>query len=349
MFAPKRIQPPQVPTDEVFPGYFYDNVGVIRVVVRWMARIDDKHGNVEHHVPKEFTPERPAVRFVNTVFDMDIDGHPLASKLPKPTNRPSLQEGGGSFRELAGGPSCPMVFNDYIYSDEPHILLHVVDFRLAILITNWCSVLAGRENEVTPAVAPMPDVLDKVDALAHKKLEGSSCFMFAARHVCDLLFGPKMVMRMVFLPAASVKAMKQRALADVPGPVPPNTKPTISEGDIITAWCTRIVGLSLPPACTCTLVTLNVFELRSQLRHIFDHSADWDSFRIPLSDWTAAKFFERVNFSPAVTCAADSILSPILGQVFNVVGKDPDDNHWIAGLLSGHAWDIVEEEMKGMW
>lgn len=99
-------------------------------------------------------------------FDINLSDHPLASRLPSATDAPSIQTGGEEFRELSTGDKLPTTIEDYIYSDEPPLALHVWTFKdativclnfphaltdaagLAMLVNNWCKVLAGREEDV---------------------------------------------------------------------------------------------------------------------------------------------------------------------------------------------------------
>jgi hypothetical protein len=51
----------------------------------------DKAGEYIIHVPKVFTPQRPAVAYTQKTFNIDIEQHPWGNQLPMPTNKLSVQ------------------------------------------------------------------------------------------------------------------------------------------------------------------------------------------------------------------------------------------------------------------
>ncbi|KAK3940297.1 hypothetical protein QBC46DRAFT_385795 [Diplogelasinospora grovesii] len=488
-----RSQPPRVPTDDVLPARFFDDSPVVKaVVMRWMVRFDDvfdaehlrrslarllemgswrrlggrfrlnKQGKLEIHVPKVFSTERPAIRFSRIQFEYNISEHPLASRLPRPTEGPSIQEGGDVFRDLLTNRrwKFPKTLEDYLYSDEPPIALQVLGFKdativslnfphaltdavgLSALITNWCRVLAGREDQVLPlpTVDPMETISQQADqpeeehVLKTKKLVGFGLMMFVSHFVWDLLFGPKMETRTIFLPPKSFTVLKQRATAEFQTGSD-KAEPFISEGDVLTAWGTKMVALGLGPRFTRTMAVMNVFELRGRLKNCFDLSgyayvqnafftlntiltardareqgigqialrlrntlveqttepqiralvreqrasltesgrptlfAEPDSILVPFTNWNKARFFEVVDFSPAVRTPGNLkgtkggrvgkpalFLSfdsnpkpnPTYRNVFNILGKDPEGNYWITGMLSRATWDGIEKELKSL-
>ncbi len=97
--------------------------------------------------------------------------------------------------------------------------------------------------------------------------------------------------------------------------------------------------------------------------------AESNSMLLPFSNWSKAKFFDVVDFSPAVvragtgpeerttsvgkpfffhSCDANPKPNPTYRNVFNVLGKDPQGNYWIIGMLSTATWSKIEEEFKQM-
>lgn len=480
--------------DDVLATRFFDDTSMVKVVMRWMIRVDNvldadklhkslarllETGNwrrlggrlrvnsankLEIHVPKVFTSDRPAVRFNHLVIETDIGSHPLAGRLPQPTEGPSIQEGGDSFRELGalGGYKFPETLQDYFGSDEPSIALQVISFRdatlvsinfphavtdavgLSSLIDNWCKVLAGREDEVLPL--PADDPMDRIDAqktgveepkvehvLKDKQLTGFGLVVFGLHFLFDLLFGPKMQTRVVFLPARSVGALKKRAISDLELKAGDSAKsaPFVSDGDILTALGTKSVAASLGENSTRSLTVLNVFELRSRFpaSNIFDTSkfahvqnaffvltcilsgqearklslgqvalrmrqalveqtaepqiralvrdaraslkttgrpalyAEKNSMLMPVSNWSKGRFYDVVDFGPAVldpACGKERRgkpsffvafesspkKNPTYRNVWNILGKDPKGNYWITGMLSPATWEKMEEELN---
>lgn len=239
-------------------------------------------------------------------FETSIKAHPLASRLPKPTATPSVQAGGDVFRDLKARDDVPSTLEDYICSDDPPLELHVFIFNDATivilnfphfltdalgvskLVENWCKILAGRPNEVD--AFSENDPLDTINSVSGKdndsekhvlspyKLAGWFMIVFALNFVYDLVFGPKMETRAIFLPERSVTALKQTTIASIPSDTGSqsngtNEKPFVSEGDVIAAWAIKNIGLGLGPKCKRTMAVMNVFELRSRLRQAFNSSA----------------------------------------------------------------------------
>lgn len=400
-------------------------------------------------------------------FDTSITAHPLASNLPKPTATPSVQAGGDVFRELKARDDVPSSLQDHLCSDDPPLELHVFTFSDATivilnfphfltdavgvskLVENWCKVLAGRPDEVE--TLSESDPLDTVGGgkgrtepvedhvLTQYKLAGWSMIVFALNFVYDLVFGPKMVTRAIFLPEKSVAALKQTTIASIPSDAGSQgngvtEKPFVSEGDVIAAWAIRNIGLGLGPKCKRTMAVMNVFELRGRLRQAFDSSTAYvqnaffvlttiftvkeaqnltlgeialrlrsstveqtseaqvealvrdqraaiqksdrpavfakrDSILLPFSNWGKARFFDVVDFSPAIiqtgsrtgskrndpgkpvlflACDASPKPNPTHRNVINIIGKDPLGNYWITGMLAQAAWKEVEKQFESM-
>lgn len=413
-------------------------------------------------MPSEFDSKRPAVRFHHVCFETSIKDHPLASRLPKPTASPSIQAGGDVFRGLKARDDIPVTLQDYICSDDPPLELHVFTFSdativtlnfphfctdavgLSTLIENWCKILAGRPEEVD--IFPESDPLDSVGQdqveehiLSKYKLAELSMLVFILNFVYDIVFGPKMETRAIFLPEKSVAALKETTIASVPSNLSGQgcgaaEKPFVSEGDVIAAWGIRNISLGLGSRCKRTLAVMNVFELRSRLRHAFESSsttayvqnafsvittiftvqeaqtsslgeialrlrssikeqtsvpqvealvrmqkasiqnsdrpavfAQGDSILLPFSNWGKARFFDVVDFSPAIvkagsdkkrndpgkpvlflSCDSSPKPNPTYRNVINIIGKDPSGNYWITGMLSRAAWKEIEKDFKRM-
>lgn len=324
---------------------------------------------------------------------------------------------------------------------------------LSELIKNWCRVLACQIDDVIPL--SQDDPLDHVESeeglgesktkeshvLAQNKIAGWSLFFFALYFVWDLISGPTMETKTICLPERSVTALKAKALDDIRSQYPTFSTPDegiqnnlkntfVSEGDILSAWGTKMIGLGLGPRFNRTIAVMNVFELRSRLKKTFDSSsahvqnaffvlttiltgqetrnlpvgqlalrlrsslmdqttetqvralireqrasmkkhdrpvlfAKRNSILLPMSDWSKARFFDIVDFGPAVITKTGSGLKNGLGRpkfflafdanpkvnpthrnVFNIIGKDSSGNCWITGMLSPATWVKVKQEFE---
>ncbi|KAL7957995.1 putative LysR family regulatory protein [Trichoderma compactum] len=165
LFSKKRAPPPTIPTDEVIPVRFVDelyqwsfdftlffedvmDVEILRNSVDRLLQKDGwrqlgarlrraKNGGLEYHLPTEFTEKRPLYLFTTEEHDMSIHDHPGLRNLPKPDGkRPTIFEpSAASFRQYARAPTTPEAFDDWLYNDIPQLSFHVVNFEDASIIT----------------------------------------------------------------------------------------------------------------------------------------------------------------------------------------------------------------------
>ncbi|KAK0615705.1 hypothetical protein B0T17DRAFT_592427 [Bombardia bombarda] len=320
----------RVPTDDIYPAHLMDDTTTFRnILMGWTLRFNDvldgdmlhaslsrlleigdwkklggrirfnARGKLEYHVPAKFTPERPAVGYTHETFDLDIDEHPLASRLPKPSPSPAICEGDETFRPLAAPPDFPKSLDDYAYTDRPQLSLHIVFFRDATLVTlawphtmtdglgrhalirNWNLVLAGKADQVQPLLGARDDVLqnalsappspsEPAYALQHLVISGFRFFIFVLHHLWFLLFGTKhQQRRLIFIPARSIAALRQESMGGLAAEQAKDPDLFISDGDILSAWGARILALAQPANSARPVTTMNVFDVRTRMPSIF--------------------------------------------------------------------------------
>lgn len=261
---------------------------------------------MEIHIPQAFTADRSAVNFNHEEFDISINEHPLASRLPAPTTDVlSVQNGPSAFRELVVPPNAPVCLDDYLTSDLPQLTLNVVSFTDATLVslcwphiaadamslrdlaTAWGLVLAGRESEIPPMLSSGDDPMASVGKdplfldthiLEEQQVKGCWLLLWGLRFVFDLLWWRKMETRTVFLPRKAVSQLQSNALAslkeiteqDATTKATEEQAPFISEGDVVTAWMSLIAALALLPLNSSRTVAItNAFDIRHRLPSIF--------------------------------------------------------------------------------
>ncbi|TEA18388.1 Acetyltransferase BOT5 [Colletotrichum sidae] len=325
-----RKQLPKVPTDDVYPVHFFDDTKPFRdMILNWTLRFDDvldpqklesslttlvetgdwrKFGGrmrlnadekLELHVPREFTSERPAIRFSHDVHDFSIKDHNIAKHLPKVTSNPSIQPGVVNFYTLGARSGAPMTLDDLLNSDDPQISLHVVSFTDATvvgllfshilfgaagmqsLVTNWSLVLAGREKEVANISGARKDILDDVGVstdpekepyiLDHRRLKGIVHLRFNIRFLWDMWRRPQIESKMLCLPQSFVSNLRAQAMADLHALDEKNAgaeeAPFVSEGDVLTAWWTRLVCQARGSKRSVTV--LNAVDITGRLKSVF--------------------------------------------------------------------------------
>jgi hypothetical protein len=232
-----------------------------------------QNGELEIHVPKVFTPARPAVSFSRVDLKSPIEEHPLGKTFPKATRGPSIQAGPGDFRPFASQEAAPATLDDFVYNDIPQLSLHITSFTDATLVAlswphtlmdvmgqhallrAWSLVLAGREDKVPPVLGAREDAIfaaadepGEVSGfeLGRERLQGWAMLAFGLRFAWDMLWNQVVDTRTVYLPKAVVCELRREAEADLAAEDGGEGKPFVSEGDVLTAWATRAVALSQP-------------------------------------------------------------------------------------------------------
>ncbi|KAH7302876.1 hypothetical protein B0I35DRAFT_365900 [Stachybotrys elegans] len=230
-------------------------------------RLNEK-GVLEIHVPRPFTSDRPAVAYSCEKLNVDIENHELARTLPQATDKLSIQPGPDNFQSFAIRADAPKAFNDFIYHDVPLLSLHVTTFNDATLVglswphvlmdvmgqqallRAWSLVLSDRDVDVPPVLGAREDALcTAADAsgeaeefeIGKQRLKGTGLLSFGLRFAWDLIRGPAMEARTVYMPATVLAALRREAEADL---ATSGEVPFISDNDLLTAWGVRMVALS---------------------------------------------------------------------------------------------------------
>lgn len=262
---------------------------------------------LEIHVPAEFTPKRPAVRFSHETLSLSIQEHPLARRLPAPTASGSIQGGADQFEALAAPPDAPRCLDDFLTRDVSQLGLHVVSLADATLVSltfphtlcdllglqaivdNWVRVLAGRAGDVAPLLGAREDPLAGVGvgpphkreepwALAPRILGGLGWLRFVWTLLCDTVRLGASRQHMIYLPAAALARLRQAAAADLAAATSgavaaddwhPQNVSFLTDNDVLTAWLTRMAACGLPPGSARSVTFLNFFELRGRLPAVF--------------------------------------------------------------------------------
>lgn len=236
---------------------------------------------------------------------MSISKHPLASRLPSPTARGSVQEGADQFEDFVTPEDAPRCLEDFLTRDVSQLGLHVVVFTDATLVSvtfphtmcdllglqaivdNWVRVLVGKEDEVVPLLGVHDDPLTGIGqgalnkfeepwALSNQILGGFGWIRFVFNMIWDAIRLGQSQQHMIYLPASSLQRLRESAMADLASGTanqivndwhPQNT--FLTDNDILTAWMTRMAAHSLPQNSTRSITFLNFFELRGRLPTVF--------------------------------------------------------------------------------
>lgn len=246
-------------------------------------------GSLEIHVPREFTEERPALRFTSQAFDIAIEEHELGGQLPKLTDGPSLQPGPTSFDQFNPIPDKPDKLDDYIYSDRPILGLHVTSFTNSSIVTliwthvafggrgmkellsAWSRILHGGED-VPPLLGTHEDVLadigtesDKIAPfrLVQSEIKGWGFVKIVFGLLWELWQHPRVETRAMYLPGQFVSQLRQTCLGDLRVVYREDPAAFISEGDVLEAWCSRFVAQARGDEKPALI--MNALEIRDRL------------------------------------------------------------------------------------
>ncbi|KAJ4328444.1 hypothetical protein N0V84_001128 [Fusarium piperis] len=328
---PQRGQLPKVDSDDVYPTFLLDDTRLFRdLILTWTFCFNDvldpdklhssltrlleigdwrKFGGrlrlndndrLEIHVPREFTSQRPAVRYTHEAFDMSIDSHPVAKRIPRMTEKPSIQPGAQEFKEFAVTRDDPVNGSDLFRGDKPQMSLRIVSFSDATLVSlvwphsamdaagfqamleNWSLVMAGRESEVLPVLGARDDTVYAIAEppvgieaeelhIASRRINGFRFILFILRFLWDLLWQGVCQPKCIFLPKYAVAKLMGQALEEIVITTPPgDEKPFISEGDVLAAWATRLIASSDPRQLPVT--TLTTINLRYRIKSLMQTS-----------------------------------------------------------------------------
>ncbi|KAF4820223.1 Acetyltransferase BOT5 [Colletotrichum siamense] len=324
-------QPQRVSTDEVIPVGFFDDTIIFRNFVFYAlfnfdsvlapgllheslggllnqpgwnklgARLRrNDRGELEHHIPKTFSADRPAVGFEHVdLSHLAAEDHPTASKIPRPpsSGQPSIVGDPSHLSDLYLGPDIPRGLNDYLFTDRPQLGLRIVSFKnstvivlhwlhlsadavsIGSLLNAWSLKLQGREDDVPKPLTGAYALEDlgksptRPHVLSHQHMSTVSLGKWLFWNFYNLVIRPK-ENRVVCIPAEYLRGLKEKAMAELEAQpsIDGKEKPKfVSEGDVILAWVARLSFSSLSESSECTMALQQVYEWRRALKDLIPH------------------------------------------------------------------------------
>jgi hypothetical protein len=244
-------------------------------------------GRLEYHIPARYDKSRPPFIFTSAKYDMSINEHPLGTKLPKCGQDQSvLSPSPAEFAPLILGPDTPVELGDWIYTDLPQMVYHVVVFKDATLLTfsslhtfvdaigkssifkAWIAVMEGREEDIPPFFSFEHDPTEDlgVDYTGEnysnfgRLVSGISLVLFGIRYMIGTFWYGKTEDHALRIPKKFVEKMREHALLEMATPGT-TEKPFVSEGDIVIAWWVRTMVTALKPCAKRAVTLMNVFNV----------------------------------------------------------------------------------------
>ncbi|KAK4221654.1 transcriptional regulator sdnM [Podospora fimiseda] len=317
----KPVAPATVPTDTIIPLNTLDDTNVNKAIgMNFGMRFDDvldpeklssslekllqrkdwgrlgarlrlnpQTKKLEYHIPAEYTPERPSFIYSHVNYDISINEHPVASKIPRPTPQSCCLVDTEQFASLLRREDGPIYLEHYIYRDEPQLSLHIVSFTDATIVSlnwlhtlldamgraellaAWTLMLQGRENEIKPFCGIGSGELDTFGSkpteklvLEDKKMTGWAMAGFALRFIFENFWYRESDSKVVVLPAEFIKGLKKQINEEVAAKQPGSY---VSEGDVVSAYMSRLSVQQMVSDANSNkeVAILNAFGLRSLL------------------------------------------------------------------------------------
>ncbi|KAL7905485.1 hypothetical protein GGI35DRAFT_488403 [Trichoderma velutinum] len=229
-------------------------------------------GKLEYHIPALFSKSRPPFAFTYEHIAAKAQDHPIGSNIPSPTTRPSLVDTSADLQRLFRAPDTPTSIDEFLFSDRPQLLVRVVTFEDATLIsvswlhtfmdgmalrelyTHWIAVMEGREHDVQPLHG---FDFDPLITLGTEPKEDSLQPRFP--HVEEKT-------GLVCLPSHFVQGLKHQALKEL---AVLDTEDSgslfLSDGDVICAWWSQTLVGILKPSPHQLVAIRNSFSMRGCL------------------------------------------------------------------------------------
>ncbi|KAK2861319.1 hypothetical protein FQN49_004323 [Arthroderma sp. PD_2] len=250
-------------------------------------------GKLEIHVPKQFSLKRPPVTFSHDdLSSMSITDHGVASKLPVPTEKTSIQPNPYNLIELGVRANIPKTINEMVDCDLPQISLHIISFEDATLVSiswphsvmgsqgfvallhAWSLVVGGKENEVPRLLGARNDVLLEMEnnesqssrqelIFEKDRLKGGKLSLFILRLAWSLFWNPREV-RSVFIPKMALERLQSACRDEM------DQKESFDEEVILLAWFAKLAASATPRNKPVTII--NLLNARQPLSSMLDQS-----------------------------------------------------------------------------
>lgn len=266
---------------------------------------EQSKGQLEIHVPKQFTEEFPAFEYKHdTEFqDKTLNSHPVGRAFLGPTDQPSIQQLPETLRQFMAPEDFPDTVDGLVESDKPQVAITIVSFKDATLVSlaiphtlgdivtlvqmihNWSLVVAGRVKEVPPCLDAHTDALEEVandpaipadvSCLMEKKRLGRlGVAKFIVRQLWERSQRNRQL-RAVYIPKDAYQRLISKVRADAQQQSSSESdedkkklkrEVKLGEADIVTAWLTRIIASQEVGPRPVTILSL--YNIRYQLKSL---------------------------------------------------------------------------------
>ncbi|RAL15386.1 uncharacterized protein BO97DRAFT_384479 [Aspergillus homomorphus CBS 101889] len=249
-------------------------------------------GQLEYHIPREYTAQRPGFILTSEEFPMKAIEHPLASKIPTATDTPRVLGVADEIVPICHHAQAPRCLDDWIYTDRPQLAIHAASFTdttiltitflhtlmdgmgMSSFFTAWTAVLRGQEDQVPTFLGfdttPMHTLNSTipVEPFIHQGLllRGFRMLLGAMYIMWEYYWRGPEEQRVVCINGSFVDRMRSQAMQELTTTKHDTNAPRVSflsESDVLLAWWTQIVVKALNPNPNRLLVLMNIFDFRS--------------------------------------------------------------------------------------
>ncbi|KAG5931376.1 hypothetical protein E4U53_001805 [Claviceps sorghi] len=273
-----------------------------------------KDGLLEAYAPKNYSHENPACTFFfDAHYDCRVESHAAGKYFSRASQRAFTQTCPAKFPPAMMHPEFPTTVQDIIDRKLPQLILHIVAFSNATLVTismpastmdhagfkslleNWSLVLAGRREGVALVYGPHKDVLQELVGQAQEK--GAVARVEApgaafSRHGTVAAWwrrrrGRVVQRRIVYVPKAMLDELLGQMRRDIARILEDEEqRPIVSDAELLLAWLSKVQGGD--GSKTRAVAARIMFNLRHRLSPLRDPSGDYlQTLTLPLS-WTLA-------------------------------------------------------------
>ncbi|KAK2601761.1 hypothetical protein QQS21_004645 [Conoideocrella luteorostrata] len=270
-------------------------------------RRNDK-GHLEIRVPKQFTPDMPAVEYKHdtAMSNESINCHPIGKDFPEPTDQPSIRPLPEKLRCFMAPDDFPATVDVLVQSDKSQVALTITSFTdatlvsialphtlgdivsLVQLIQNWSRVLCGRASDVPPLLDAFVDVLEPLEddeilpredfLLESKQLGSFGLAKFMARQLLEKTQRNRQL-QSLYIPKDKYQALLSKVRAEAQEIAAKQDDSTstkkpdrpLNEIDIITSWFIRIISSQEATPRPVTIFTL--YNMRFLIKSLMQMQA----------------------------------------------------------------------------
>lgn len=229
---------------------------------------------------------------------MPIGSHSLAAQIPQAADTAKIFLSPEEFTPLVRSEDAPRKLDDWIYSDIPQLSIHAVSFDdatiltvtfphtladvmgIGIFIKAWSATVRG-DMAAVPTLEgfesnPLTELGQRTPAERYvyfdRVLHKGQLLMFVARRLLDSWWYPQEERRTISLPSQCVKRMREKAIEELEKSsdhMCAESKPFLSESDIMLAWWARTIYIVLGLLPSQRILLNNAFNLRTSLHDSF--------------------------------------------------------------------------------